>query len=79
MARDSSRTPLRRPVHPDQVIVEYTVTATQTELGWGLRVDGIGVVRVLTLDQAECQVRAMIETASGVKDSDSLVVRVIPE
>jgi len=59
------------------VIVEYTVTATKTKLGWELRVDGIGVVRVQTLDQAEPQVRAMIETASGVKDSDALSVRII--
>jgi ribosomal protein S3AE len=65
--------------HADTVSIEYTASAILTEHGWTLRVEGIGVTSVRSLDRAERQVRDMIETATGVTTSDAVIIRIVPE
>ena len=59
--------------------IQYTASAILTEHGWTLRVQGIGVTQVRSLDRAERAVRDMIETATGVTTSDAVIIRIVPE
>lgn len=55
----------------------YVAHARRWAHGWELHVDGIGVTQVRTLDQAEAQVRDLIETMtdrSALEDEIELLV-----
>jgi predicted RNase H-like HicB family nuclease len=63
-------------VEVDDVEVDLQVEAkaVRREGGWALHVDGVGVTQVATLDDAEQQVRDLIETVTGDDASSAEVV-----